>query len=244
MVHVQSQQSRTLTRHPEDVTDEGHRRRPPTKLAVGMLILGVLLAVPLVVKFVSSVGASVTADSHRTPVELTEQLVEGRYVVFERTGTTRQAGPITHTEAEPPSLSIESVHVRDPSGNVVPVHFDRANETITQGNAIYTGVLVFDAGEPGRYTISVGGEGRQVLISRSIGQAFRDLALPFGIAALGGLVFLTGAVLLLVALVRGKNDTPRVNPGGRAVLAGWYPNPEGNGQRYWDGRAWTEHRAP
>lgn len=24
--------------------------------------------------------------------------------------------------------------------------------------------------------------------------------------------------------------------------AGWYP--EGNGQRYWDGTAWTEHRAP
>ena len=24
--------------------------------------------------------------------------------------------------------------------------------------------------------------------------------------------------------------------------AGWYP--EGNGQRYWDGSAWTEHRAP
>jgi hypothetical protein len=24
--------------------------------------------------------------------------------------------------------------------------------------------------------------------------------------------------------------------------AGWYP--DGNGQRYWDGVAWTEHRAP
>lgn len=25
--------------------------------------------------------------------------------------------------------------------------------------------------------------------------------------------------------------------------AGWYPSPEG-GQRYWDGRQWTEHYAP
>lgn len=24
--------------------------------------------------------------------------------------------------------------------------------------------------------------------------------------------------------------------------AGWYPNPEDTGQRYWDGTAWTEHR--
>jgi uncharacterized RDD family membrane protein YckC len=26
--------------------------------------------------------------------------------------------------------------------------------------------------------------------------------------------------------------------------AGWYPNPGGRGQRYFDGRAWTEHVAP
>lgn len=26
--------------------------------------------------------------------------------------------------------------------------------------------------------------------------------------------------------------------------AGWYPNPEGDGQRYWDGETWTEHFAP
>jgi hypothetical protein len=23
--------------------------------------------------------------------------------------------------------------------------------------------------------------------------------------------------------------------------AGWYPNPNGGGQRYWDGMRWTEH---
>jgi hypothetical protein len=26
--------------------------------------------------------------------------------------------------------------------------------------------------------------------------------------------------------------------------AGWYPAPDGNGQRYWDGAAWTDHTAP
>jgi hypothetical protein len=26
--------------------------------------------------------------------------------------------------------------------------------------------------------------------------------------------------------------------------AGWYPDPEGEGQRYWDGTRWTEHTAP
>lgn len=28
------------------------------------------------------------------------------------------------------------------------------------------------------------------------------------------------------------------------IPAGWYPSPDGPGQRYWDGAAWTEHRAP
>jgi hypothetical protein len=28
-----------------------------------------------------------------------------------------------------------------------------------------------------------------------------------------------------------------------AMSAGWYSSPEGGGQRYWDGKNWTEHRA-
>jgi hypothetical protein len=28
-----------------------------------------------------------------------------------------------------------------------------------------------------------------------------------------------------------------------AMPAGWYSDPEGGGQRYWDGKNWTEHRA-
>ncbi len=26
--------------------------------------------------------------------------------------------------------------------------------------------------------------------------------------------------------------------------AGWYPDPQAHGQRYWDGRAWTHNFAP
>ena len=29
-----------------------------------------------------------------------------------------------------------------------------------------------------------------------------------------------------------------------AAAAGWYPAPQGGGQQYWDGAAWTTHRAP
>jgi Protein of unknown function (DUF2510) len=33
-------------------------------------------------------------------------------------------------------------------------------------------------------------------------------------------------------------------PSTPAVAAGWYPDPQGMGQRYWDGRQWTQHVAP
>ena len=29
-----------------------------------------------------------------------------------------------------------------------------------------------------------------------------------------------------------------------ATAAGWYPDPQGEGQRYWDGSKWTEHTGP
>jgi uncharacterized membrane protein len=33
-------------------------------------------------------------------------------------------------------------------------------------------------------------------------------------------------------------------PPPQAVPAGWYPDPEGRGQRYWDGNNWTDNIAP
>jgi hypothetical protein len=37
----------------------------------------------------------------------------------------------------------------------------------------------------------------------------------------------------------GPVPQPRIVPG-----PGWYPAPDGSGQQYWDGHAWTTHRAP
>jgi len=33
-------------------------------------------------------------------------------------------------------------------------------------------------------------------------------------------------------------------PPAATYAAAWYPAPDGNGQQYYDGTAWTEHRAP
>ncbi len=44
-----------------------------------------------------------------------------------------------------------------------------------------------------------------------------------------------GAATVIVA----QNFTGHTSP-----PAGWYPSPSGQGQRYWDGAAWTDHHAP
>lgn len=38
-------------------------------------------------------------------------------------------------------------------------------------------------------------------------------------------------------------DGPHRLPAPAAAPAGWYPNPQGPGRRYWDGSTWTEHCA-
>jgi Protein of unknown function (DUF2510) len=34
-----------------------------------------------------------------------------------------------------------------------------------------------------------------------------------------------------------------VEPQGTSIAAGWYPNPEGDGLRFWDGRGWSTLKA-
>jgi hypothetical protein len=225
---------------------------PSWKVAVAVMVAGALLALPLVVKVVTTIGASVTARSRQTPFATTEHLDEGRYVVFEHTGTTRQVGPISGSNVEAPTLTIESVRVKDPSGRPVQIRYDESNETITQGSAVYVGVLVFDAPTTGAYEITVVGEGRRVLITRSLGQSFRRLGGPFALASFGGLVFALGLIALAVGLVRRGRAAPvapwptqPAQPVQPAAPAGWYPDPSGaSGQRYWDGVRWTDHVAP
>jgi hypothetical protein len=61
------------------------------------------------------------------------------------------------------------------------------------------------------------------------------------------LLILIGVVAGVVWGLMRKRPTPRVKgPDGAKVAlpAGWYPDPGGEGQRYWTGAAWTEQRRP
>lgn len=46
--------------------------------------------------------------------------------------------------------------------------------------------------------------------------------------------------MLLPGAMLGYAQVPQL-PAAPATPAGWYPNPQGAGHRYWDGYHWTEH---
>lgn len=56
----------------------------------------------------------------------------------------------------------------------------------------------------------------------------------------------TGLADSIVESLEGSGDRPgtsaRRADGPQPPPAGWYDDPEGPGQRWWDGTAWTEHR--
>lgn len=171
------------------------------------MLVGVALAVPFIVRAVTSVADTVGGTVHETPVRIDDELERGRHVVFERTGTARSTGPVTSRFEGPPAIRPADVVVTGPEGDRVETAVDRANETITRGSAVFTGVVVFDADTAGRYEIEIEREGRDVVIAPSLGQTFRSLGRVFLLALAGGLVFLVGGVLLVVGLVRRSRES-------------------------------------
>jgi Protein of unknown function (DUF2510) len=91
-----------------------------------------------------------------------------------------------------------------------------------------------------------------VQLGRQVGWDDLDVGLGPWLAGAGGLL----ALLAPSGLWPLKHGRPRSALAGAAappppppdqpppaMPAGWYSNPEGGGQRYWDGKNWTEHRA-
>jgi hypothetical protein len=235
-------------RQPGAMRDPGHRPGPSWRLSLAVMVVGALLVVPLVVRAVQSFGSTFTEDVHGAPARVSRDLSPGHYVVFERTGSRQSVGPVTAGNDRGVTLSPGQVQVIGPDGASTrrPVGYDRSDETVTRGNAVYTGAVVFDVERGGRYEIVVAAEGTSFFVTRSLGDSAKRLGGVFLVALGGGLVFLAGGTLLLVGLVRRRGASvpvPVAMPGGPPP-PGWYPDPGGAGRRYWDGTRWTEHAAP
>ena len=223
------------------------KRGPSWPLSAIVMLVGLGLVVPFIVSIVTAVKDTAGSEIFEAPDEVTRELDEGRWVIFERTSTSSSGG--FRLDGTSPDISPSDVTVTGPDGDEIETSFDRSHETVTRGSAEFTGVVVFDVEEPGTYEIEVDGDGQQVLVAPSLGQTFRSLGAPFVLAMLGGLLFFVGLVMLIVGMVRRSSAKKRSSSAAPAttapaVAAGWYADPGGNGRRYWDGTAWTDHTAP
>ncbi|HZQ57974.1 MAG TPA: DUF2510 domain-containing protein [Acidimicrobiales bacterium] len=214
---------------------------PSLRVALGVLAVGLVLAVPATAVMVSRVVGTYTAPSMTTPTVARRHLSMGTWVIFERTGTRSGFGGVTVSRDNSVALRPSDVTVAGPDGNDLQVAFAADSETITRGSAIYSGALAFSVDTPGDYTVTVTRPGLQVIVARSIREQLHGFLGLFAVAALGGLLVLTGLVLVVVGAVRRGRAPSRPGPWG-GTPAGWYPDPSGQARvRWWDGARWTEH---
>lgn len=164
-----------------------------------MLITGLVTMVASAIVAVTRVDvpAFLEAPTAAVPGTLTVELAEGRQVIYLAQPTLGSS-----------SLDATDVSVTGPTGEVAVSEF-RLNEEMERGRTEYRGVLSFDVLQAGSYEIVVTGvEPGEILVSPSIVDTFRDVALPAAVAVIGFVILGVGLVLMIVGLVL-RSQQPR-----------------------------------
>ena len=231
------------------------------------MVLGVLLGVAGGALFVRSAGASVietfTTPVRVTPADLTLDLDEGTYVIYEATSPATGDGFGT-TSGRSVSISPSDVSVVNASGEQLVVEAESVTETIDRDNLTFTGAVRFTVDSAGPHRVEVAGSDQQFIVAPSLFSSFGRVIAWLGLIAVGALLGLIGLVLLIAGLIRGSKsgkptvappivpvpppivpapvETPVVPAPVRLVQPGWYDDPRGEARlRWWDGQQWTEH---
>jgi hypothetical protein len=183
-------------------TSRVERSRPNRRRhAIGLMVLGVALAVPCWIITGASVGNSlkIHADS-AVPGSFDVSLARGEWEIYELTGTVSgsSVGPFSYTKQTEGPVTIDSADIRVTGPDALPVatrnRFSPTSfQTYRTGSKIYTGVASFELTVSGHYQISVvAAQPGRVIVARP----------PFsGIASVLG--WIVGGVMGAVALIAG-----------------------------------------
>jgi hypothetical protein len=164
-------------------------------------------------------------------------------VIFQRTGTKSDYGPVHRSENGPPTIAVSDVTVVG-AGGASQVRALTGTQTITSGTTIYTGAVEFSVPRDGEYTISVASARPvEAMVTRSFTDTFGAFAPWAAIALAGNVVALLGLIFVIVPAPKAGVATT-IPPPRPTTLGGWYPDPADSARwRWWDGYRWTEHTA-
>lgn len=176
---------------------------PSLKLSLGMIIAAIVVGAALAIVASRSFVGVFTSPSRATPAEFSIDAKKGTYAVYERTGTQNRAGNVTFNENAGTVLGPRNVTVTGPGGESIATRGrGSVNETLTRGSIVYTASVRFDTPTAGRYTVRVQGPATQVIVARTLTDAFTSAALAVIGVVLCGLLLVLGIILLIVGAVR------------------------------------------
>lgn len=190
------------------------RPGPNLWLSIGVIAIGVLLEILPAYKFATVIIDTVVSPATvHVPGQERIHLRQGKYIVFQRTGTTTGGGGISFTRDNGISLAPSMVSVTSSSGGNVDVGFPGSTQTITRGSHRYTGAVEFHAPSDGDYDIRIAAPPQpDVLVTRSLGDTFRSLLVWLVLGGVAFLVFAGGVALLIVGEVRRHRKPPPPPP--------------------------------
>lgn len=199
----------------------------PARRWVPLAVTGTLLLAASILLAVLAVGSA--AGAFRGALQL-EPVPSGSAAVELEPGTwalyeLQDGISGSLSEGDPVTLQASDVKVTGPLGEV-QAEAVRGTETFTSGEEEYLAFAHFDVLEPGSYEILVDTQGETVVLSRSVGDTFRNLVPVFLLGGSSLLAGILGAGLLAAGLVRryrsSRGPSAYAPPGG-----GYGPAPGG-----------------